>query len=65
MRGLKAPPRRMRAPEAATDFATAPTCSALSTEQGPAMTMTSAPPTRTPATSTTVSSALKVRPASL
>ena len=65
MRGLNAPPRRMRAPEPATDFATAATCSALSTEQGPAMAITSVAPTLTPAMSTTVSSVLKVRPASL
>ena len=55
----------MRAPEAATHFATLPTCSALSTEHGPAIAITSVAPTFTPATSTTVSSALKVRPASL
>jgi hypothetical protein len=65
VRGLKAPPRRTRAPEAETTFATVPTCSALSTEQGPAMVMTSVPPTRTPAMSTMVSSGLNVRPASL
>jgi len=62
---LKAPPRRTRAPEAATDLATAWTCSGLSTEQGPAMAITSAAPTFTRATSTTVSSGLKVRPSTV
>jgi hypothetical protein len=65
VRGLKAPPRSTRAPEAATDLATLMTCSWLSTEQGPAMTMTSGPPTFTPAMSTMVSADLKVRPTSL
>ncbi len=65
MRGLKAPPRRIRAPERWTSRATRPTCSLVSTEQGPAITMTSGPPTSTPLTSTTVSAGLKVRPTSL
>ena len=65
MRGLKAPPRIMRAPAACTAWATRPTWSRVSTVQGPAITMTSGPPTLTPAMSTTVSAGLKVRPTSL
>jgi hypothetical protein len=65
VRGLKAPPRRTRAPEGCTDRATTPICSRLSTEQGPAITTTSGPPTATRATLTTVSAGLKVRPTSL
>ena len=65
VRGLNAPPRRTRAPPACTARATVPTCSRLSTEQGPAITITSGLPTLTPPTSTTVSADLKVRPTSL
>ena len=53
-RGLKAPPRRMRAPLAATAAADASIWASVSTEHGPAMTTSSGPPTGTPPTSTTV-----------
>ncbi len=62
---MKAPPRSTLAPARLTAAAEASTCSSLSAEQGPAMTITSSPPMRTSPTLTTVFSGLKVRPASL
>ena len=52
MRGLKAPPRRMRAPDSLTRSATSSTWASDSTEQGPAMTTMSLPPMTTPFTRT-------------
>ena len=65
VRGLKAPPRRMVAPAAATASAVRISCSRLSTEQGPAMTDSEPPPIDVPATATTVSAGWKSREASL
>src|SRR6185436_14709791 len=65
LRGLKAPPRRIFAPARLTAAALACTCSSVSAEQGPAITITSSPPIRTSSTLTTVSSGLKVRLARL
>ncbi len=65
LRGLYAPPRRIFAPARLTAAAVASTCSGLSAEHGPAITMTSSPPIRTSPTVMTVSSGLNVRPASL
>jgi len=48
-----------------TAAAAASTCAGVSAEHGPAMTITSSPPTLTSPTETTVSSGLKVRLASL
>ena len=47
LRGLKAPPRRIFAPARLTAAAVASTCSSVSAEHGPAITMTSSPPIRT------------------
>ena len=56
MRGLKAPPRRMRAPAAATAWAVSSATSRLSIEHGPAMTVSEPSPMRTSPISMTVSS---------
>src|SRR5450759_4281718 len=65
LRGLNAPPRRIFAPARFTAAALASTCSSLSAEQGPAMTMTSSPPIRTSPIVITVFSVLNERLASL
>src|SRR5258705_47762 len=65
LRGLNAPPRRIFAPARLTAAALACTCSSVSAEHGPAMTITSSPPIRTSPTLTTVSSGLNVRLARL
>ena len=66
MRGLKAPPRSIRAPAALTTRAAASICVSLSIEQGPAMITGVQPsPKRTPATSTMVLSGWKSRETSL
>src|SRR4051812_3025177 len=64
-RGLNAPPRRNLPPARFTAAAVALTCSSVSAEHGPAMTITSSPPIRTSPTSKTVLSRLNVRLASL
>ena len=65
LRGLKAPPRSTFAPARLTAAAAASTCSSLSAEHGPAITMTSSPPMRTSSIVMTVLSGLKLRLASL
>ena len=65
LRGLNAPPRRIFAPARLTAAALAMTCSSVSAEQGPAMTITSSPPIRTSSSVTMVSSGLKARLARL
>ncbi len=65
LRGLNAPPRRILAPAFFTAAAAALTCSSVSAEQGPAITMTSSPPMRTSPTDTTLPSGLNARLASL
>src|SRR4051812_26958105 len=65
LRGLNAPPRRTFAPARLTAAADAITCSSVSAEHGPAMTITSSPPMRTSSRVMTVSSGLKVRLARL
>ena len=65
LRGLKAPPRRTFAPARLTAEAAASTCSSVSAEHGPAITMTSSPPTRRSPTAMTLFSDLNVRLASL
>ncbi len=69
MRGLKAPPRRSRAPQLFAATATSSICSQLSTAHGPAAITIRRPPTSTalPAspTSTTVGPGRKSRDASL
>ena len=54
VRGLNAPPRIIRAPPAATPSAAAVIWDSVSTEQGPAIICTAAPPSGTPRTSMTV-----------
>ena len=65
VRGLKAPPRSTRAPAAFTRTATSMTWKRDSTEQGPAMTTMSRPPTATSPTITCVDCRLTSRLASL
>src|SRR4029453_7948280 len=65
LRGLNAPPRRIFAPARLTAAAVACTCSSVSAEHGPAMTITSSPPIRTSSMVTMVSSGRKVRLARL
>src|SRR2546422_6656424 len=65
VRGLKAPPRKTRAPAALTFAATSSTCPRDSTEHGPAITTISLPPIRTPSTGITVASRRTSRLASL
>jgi hypothetical protein len=64
VRGLKAPPRRIRAPAAATASAVSMATSRLSIEHGPAMTVSEPSPMRTSPTSMTVSSGWNSRLAS-
>ncbi len=65
VRGLNAPPRRNFAPAAFTACAVSRICSFDSTEQGPAITASALPPSRTPPTSMTVSSSFTSRETSL
>ena len=58
VRGLKASPLRMCAPDVLTATAVAKSCSRLSTAQGPAMTLTGPSPILTSPTTTTVLSDL-------
>ncbi len=53
LRGLNAPPRSTAAPASRTARAAVTICSSDSTEQGPAMSTTSSPPTSTPGASLT------------
>ena len=65
VRGLKAPPRSMLAPEAFAAFAISRTWSTDSTEQGPAISARLSPPTLTPDTSMMELSGWKARLANL
>ena len=65
VRGLNAPPRRTVAPEAATDSAVSISCSRLSTEHGPAMTVRPPSPMTASRTRITVSSGWNSREVSL
>ena len=58
---MKAPPRSTQAPAPFTAWATSVICSALSTEQGPAIMQKCPPPSLRPLTSTTVSSGWNFR----
>ena len=62
---MKAPPLRSFAPLSFTARATVVSCSSLSMEQGPAMTLKVPAPTRTSPTATTVSSGWNRRLAAL
>src|SRR3954469_9491610 len=65
LRGLNAPPRSTFAPARFTAAALDSTCSSLSAEQGPAITITSSPPIRRSSMTMTLFSVLKDRLASL
>ena len=65
VRGLNAPPLKIRAPAALTFAATSSTCPRDCTDHGPAITTISLPPIRTPSTGITVASRRTSRLASL